>query len=168
MAYAPEVRAAVRAAYIYQRLPLGDAAAAGGVPEGTARSWMRSARQSGDDWDAARSAASLSREGQLAVASLVLEQFVLQFQATLQHLKEAPDIGPIERAEILARLSDSYTKMMSAASKVSTPISRLSVAMETIRELAKYIAAERPDALETFADLLDAFGASLAETLSRG
>lgn len=166
MAYAPEVRAAVRAAYIYQRLPLADSAAAGGVPEGTARSWMRAARNEGDDWDAARSAASLSREGQLAVASLVLEQFVLQFQATLTHLKDSTDVGPIERAEILARLSDSYTKMMSAAGKVSTPISRLGVAMETIRSLSKYIAERRPDALDTFADMLDDFGAQLAEKIN--
>jgi transposase-like protein len=166
MAYPPEVRAAVRAAYIYQRLALVDAAAAAGVPEGTARSWQRAARHSGDDWDAARSAASLSREGQLAVASLVLEQFVLQFQATLERLKGATDMGPIERAEILARLSDSYTKMMSAAGKVATPISRLGVAMETIRTLSRFIAERRPDALDTFADMLDEFGSHLAETIN--
>jgi transposase-like protein len=166
VAHAPEIKAACRAAFIYQRLPLADAAAAAGVPEGTARAWMRAARRGGDDWDAARSAASLSREGQLAVASLVLEQFVLQFQATLERLKTDVEIGAIERAEILARLSDSYTKMMSAAGKVSTPISRLSVAMETIRELARFIGRERPDALETFADLLEDFGSHLAETLN--
>jgi hypothetical protein len=166
VAYPPEVRSAVRAGYIYQRLPLVDAAAQAGVPEGTARKWAKRARAGGDDWDAARAAASLSREGQLAVASLVLEQFVLQFQATLERLRADADLGAIERAEILARLSDSYTKMMSAAGKVSTPISRLSVAMETIRELASYIGAHRPDALETFADLLDDFGAHLAETLN--
>jgi hypothetical protein len=60
------------------------------------------------------------------------------------------------------------TKMMSAAGKVATPINRLSVAMETIRTLAKWLAAERPDTLEVFAELLDAFGSHLAETLSRG
>lgn len=168
MAYPPEVRAAVRAAYIYQRLPLGDAAASAGVAEGTARAWMNRARAEGDDWDAARSAASLSREGQMAVASLVLEQFVLQFQATLDRIKAEPGLDAIERAEILARLSDSYTKMMSAAGKVATPISRLGVAMETIRTLSAFIAKERPDALDTFADLLDAFGPHLAETLNNG
>ncbi|WP_295586051.1 DUF1804 family protein [uncultured Lamprocystis sp.] len=166
MAHPPETRAAVRAAYIYQRLPLADAAATAGVAEGTARTWLRVSRQEGDDWDACRTAASLSREGQLAVASMVLEQFVLQFQSTLDGLKHSKELGPIERAEILARLSDSYTKMMSAAGKVATPINRLSVAMETIRTLAKWLAAERPDTLEVFAELLDAFGSHLAEALS--
>ncbi|WP_295451954.1 DUF1804 family protein [uncultured Thiodictyon sp.] len=167
MAYPPETRAAVRAAYIYQRLPLTDAAAAAGVAEGTARTWMRCSRQDGDDWDACRTAASLSREGQLAVASMVLEQFVLQFRSTLEGLKGNTQLGPIERAEILARLSDSYTKMMSSAAKVATPISRLAVALETLRELAKYIGAERPDSLPVFAELLEGFGARLTETLAR-
>lgn len=169
MAHPPETRAAVRAAYIYQRLTLVDAAGQAGVTDGVARAWKRSAAATGDDWDAARAAAGLSREGQLAVATAVLEDFVLLFQSSTRRLRELPpDTDPMATAEALARLSDSYTKMMSAAGKVSTPISRLSVALETLREFSKYIGTQRPDALATFADLLEGFGARLTETMSRG
>jgi hypothetical protein len=168
MAHPAEVRAAVRAAYIYQRQPLGVAAESAGVPESTARQWLRQSREAGDDWELARSAVALSREGQLAVAQAVLEGFVLQFQATLAALREAPDLAPLERAEILARLSDSYSKMMASAAKASTPISRLSVAMETLRILGRWLSAERPDLLDSYADVLDQFGPSLASELGHG
>lgn len=168
MAHPPETRAAVRAAYIYRRLPLTECAAQAGVGDGVARTWKRAAYEDGDDWDAARAAASLSREGQLAVATAVLEDFVLLFQAATRRLKDQKDLDPVQAVETLARLSDSYTKMMSAAGKVSTPISRLSVALETLRGLAAYIGTTRPDALPVYAELLEGFGATLTETLARG
>jgi hypothetical protein len=168
MAHPPETRAAVRAAYIYQRLPLPECAAQAKVSEGVVRSWKRAAYAGGDDWDAARAAAALSREGQLAVATAVLEDFVVLFRSATGRLKDGGGLDPIEGAKTLAMLADSYSKMMSAAGKVSTPINRLSVALETLRELAKYISVERPDSLAVFAELLEGFGARLTETLSRG
>lgn len=168
MAYPPEIRAAARAAYIYQRMAIKDIATQYGVAEGVVRTWRRQAEKSGDDWDSARAAAGLSREGQLAVAAAVLEDFVTFFRATIQRLRDRPDSDPLEVAQVLARLSDAYSKMMASAGKVATPISRLSVALETLRELSLYIAAERPDALPTFADLLDGFGAILTEKMARG
>jgi hypothetical protein len=168
MAHPPETRAGLRGAYIYQRLPLAEAADQYGVGHGVARAWKLAAFKAGDDWDAARAAVGLSREGQMAVATAVLEDFVMLFQAATRRLKDMQDLDPMAAVEVLARLSDSYTKMMSAAGKVATPISRLSVALETLRELAKYIGAERPDSLPVFAELLEGFGAKLTETYSRG
>lgn len=168
MAHPPEVKAAVRAAYIYQRLPLNVAAEQNGVSDAAARTWKRVAEAEGDDWDAARAAASLSREGQMAVATAVLEEFVIFFRATIEALRGRSDLDPLEVASTLSRLADSYAKMVGTAGKVSTPINRLSVALETLRELARYIQRERPDALPQFADLLEAFGSHLTEVMSRG
>ena len=54
MAHNAQTRAAARAAYIYDNLPLTQVSTAHGISLATLRSWKRNAAAQGDDWDKLR------------------------------------------------------------------------------------------------------------------
>ncbi len=165
MAHKPEIKQAARAAFAYEALTFEQISERLGVSIHTLGRWKRESKDGGDDWDRARSAARLSGQGQEAVTAAVLEDFVLLFQSTIADLKAADNIGPIEKAEAISRLTDAYNKTMSAASKSSPKLNKLAVAMETIQHLSAYIKAEYPHLVEDFADMLDGFGRKISGTL---
>ena len=114
MAHPPETSAKLRAAYVYDRLGLEAAAEKAGVSIATARRWKRDAETSGDDWERARSAARLAGDGTQTLAQLILDDYLMLHQATIEGVKTATDVPPIQRAEILSRLADAFTKTMAA------------------------------------------------------
>lgn len=160
----PERRDAVRAAYVYQRMPLEAAAKQGGVAHQTARAWKRQAKAQGDDWDRARGAARMASGGLGDLTAQVLEDFALLFGSTMEQLK-GPDINPLDRAEAMSRLSDSYVKVVKAAGNASPPLAELSVAMKVLSELSEYIRDNHPADLPRFAAILEPFGQRLAQVL---
>lgn len=160
----PERRDAVRAAYVHQRLPLEAAAKQCHVAYQTARGWKRAAAAKGDDWDKARGAARMAAGGLGDLTAQVLEDFALLFTSTLEALK-APDVGPLDRAEAMSRLSDSYVKVVKAASQASPPLAELSVAMRVLSELSAHIRDHHPQDLPRFAAILEPFGQRLAQVL---
>ena len=164
--YAQEVRDAVRGAYVFQRQPLNVAARAGGVTEPTARRWKRAAAAAGDDWDRARAAGRIAAGGLGDLTARVIEDFALLFESTIADLKAATDLGPEVVAETLARLADSYTKVVKAAGAVDPKLGRLSIALQVLDELAKFIQAEFPDDLARFSAILEPFGQRLPAVLA--
>lgn len=160
----PERRDAVRAAYVHQRMPLEAAAQQGGVAYQTARTWKRQAATQGDDWDRARGAARMAAGGLGDLTAQVLEDFAILFTATMEQLK-GPQIGPLDRAEAMSRLSDSYVKVVKAAGNASPPLAELSVAMKVLSELSTYIRDHHPADLPRFAAILEPFGQRLAQVL---
>ena len=160
----PERRDAVRAAYVHQRQPLEAAAKQGGVAYQTARTWKRQAKAQGDDWDRARSAARMASGGLGDRTAQVLEDFALLFTSTMDRLKE-PGIDPLDCAEAMSRLSDSYVKVVKAAGNASPPLAELSVAMRVLSELSDYIRDQHPADLPRFAAILEPFGQRLAKVL---
>ncbi len=164
MAYSAEMRRGVRAAYVYERLPLERAAERHGVAHTTAARWKRVAEAAGDDWDRARAAASLSGEGIRSVAQAVLEDYLLQHKATLEALRdpETP-ISPIARAEVLSRLSDSFHKTVAAHTRMSPELSRLAVAMDVMQQLAAFIREHYPQHVTGFLEVLEPFGERLTD-----
>ena len=160
----PERRDAVRAAYVHQRQPLEAAAKQGGVAYQTARGWKRQAATRGDDWDKARGAARMAAGGLGDLTAQVLEDFALLFSTTLEQLKQ-PEVGPLDRAEAMSRLSDSYVKVVKAASNASPPLAELSIAMKVLSELSVYIRDRHPEDLPRFAAILEPFGQKLAQVL---
>lgn len=162
MAHPPETISAARAAYVYEALNQDAIADRFNVPRTTIARWKRSALANGDDWDRARAAARLSGQGAEAVITAVLEDFMLMFQSTLDDVKKTGDIKPLERAEVISRLSDAFTKTVNAAAKGSPKLNKLSIAMEVLQLLVKYIQTERPDLVEQFSDVLGGFGEKLA------
>lgn len=164
MAHGPEIRAAARAAYIYEGQSLdaiGDRLKLG---IGTVARWKRQALETGDDWERARGAARLSGQGAEAVTAAVLEDFVLLFQSTLAEVKADPEIKAINKAEILSRMSDAYHKTISAAGKSNPKLNKLAVAMEVLEVLGEFVRLKHPRHGAAFAEIIEPFGAELAKT----
>lgn len=163
MAYSDEIKRNVRSAYIYQGLSLKAAADSESVPYETARHWKRKADGAGDDWDTARAAARISQGGVKALTSEIIEDFALLFQMTIEQVKNAENVRPLEKAEAISRLSDAYSKTVKAAGASNPELSRLSVAMDVIKRQAEFIKEEYPEHLDMFLEVLEPFG----EVISR-
>jgi hypothetical protein len=138
MAHAPEVRAAVRRTYVSERQPLEVAAERHSVSYNTARLWKRVAKEQGDDWDRARSAARMAAGGLGDLTTQVLEEFALLFQSTMEQIGSSEFDG-IQKAEAMSRLADAYTKTMKAAGGGDSKIAKLATAMEVLEKLVAFI-----------------------------
>lgn len=166
MAHPPETVTAVRGSYVYERLPLKAAAEKHGVSYATARTWKTRAKDNGDSWDKARAAARQAAGGLGDMTAELLEDLALLFQATVEDVRKS-DAQPLQKAEALSRMADAYTKTMRAAGAGDTQINRLTVALETIRELAKFINDRFPEQLEPFVMILEQFDAHAAEVFGK-
>lgn len=162
MAHSQEVRDAVRRSYVYERLPLEAAAEKHEVKFPTARGWKKKAKESGDDWDKARSASRMADGGLGDITNQLLEDFTLLFQSTVEDITNGQYDG-LKKAAALSQLSDAYTKTMNAATKGNPKLAKLSVAMEMLEELTKFIKQHDPDLLPAFAAILEPFGKRITE-----
>lgn len=165
MAHGPEARAAVRAAYVHQALPIEQAARQAGVPEATARRWKREARRDGDDWDRARAASYMSGQGSDLVMMQVLQSIITLTQSTLADLETA-ETDPLERVEAISRLTDAYHKTSAAIARGSPKLSRLAVAMEILERLAEFVQTHHPQHAPALLAVLEPFGAEVARAYS--
>jgi transposase-like protein len=162
MAHSPETKAQVRASYIYERLSIEDAATKHGVSKSAAQAWKRIACSEGDDWDKARAAHSLSKGGIESVNAVVLEDFMLQFKATIEAVKDG-DYDAMQKTNALAKLADSYSKITNSVAKTSPTISKLAIAMQVINLLADFIKEKYPDQLPVFVEMLQQFGQEICK-----
>ncbi|WP_299440191.1 DUF1804 family protein [uncultured Rhodospira sp.] len=163
MAHDPETRQAARSAYVFQRMSLEGAADHLDIGVATVRRWRTQAAASGDDWDRARAAASLSSEGAGTIAQLVLSDFLTLYQATVADLRDNPEIPAMDRAEALSRLSDAFTKTMNAVAKASPDLARYAVATELLRDLAGFTREHYPEHVEAMLELLEPFATHVAK-----
>lgn len=162
--HAPEKRALVRAAYVYQRQPLGGAADQADVPLGTARRWKAEAETEGDDWDKARSVASLADTGRATIVQGVIEDYLKLHQETIEQLKQVRDISPLMKAEALSRLADAFMKTMSASAKASPEMGRLAVATDVIQRLTQFVGTKFPKTAPALLEVLEPFATELAKS----
>lgn len=163
MAHPPELRAKVRASYVYERLSLEAAAEKHGVSYPTVRRWKSEAENDGDDWERGRSAARLASDGVRNVVQMMLEDYLQLHQATVEAVKGDAKLGPLAKAEVLSRLADAFTKTMAAVGKASPELSRLAVATDVLQRFAKYIAEEAPHLAEGLLEVIEPFAADLAK-----
>lgn len=163
MAYPIKKVAEARAAYIYDALNLEGVARKCNVPLSTIMRWKKSALENGDDWDRARAAARLSSEGAEAVTAAVMEDFVLLFQSTLEDVKKSKDIKPLDKAEVLSRISDAYSKTMNAVTKGNPKLDKLSFAADLLRDLVQFIQADYPQHAVAMEEVLLPFGESIGK-----
>ncbi len=159
MAYPQEIKDKVRGSYVYDRLALEDAARAHGIPYNTARTWKKKAKDRGDNWDRARQATRMVNDD---ITAAVMEDFVLLFQSTMTSLKEAQDMPALQKAEILAKLSDSYVKTMKAAGGGDPKMGKLAIALDVLNMLSEFIRKHYPEQVVPFTELLEPFGAHLS------
>lgn len=165
MAYDDSVKRKVRAKYV-QGLTLDAAAQTQDVPYNTARNWKRRAADEGDDWDVARNAKRMTKGGIEDLTGQILFDLSEQFEATIKAMREAKDLKPQAKADILLKLSDGYVKTMAAAGRGNPKLNRLAVAMDVLKELTGFIADKHPKLRGQFLDVAEAFGPVLAARFS--
>lgn len=165
MAYDAQTRHKVRAKFV-QGLPLASAAEVCKVPYNTARNWKRLAAEQGDDWDVARNAKRMTQGSVADFTGQILIDLAEQFEATIKAMREAKDLQPQAKADMLLKLSDGYVKTMAAAGRGNPKLNRLSVAMDVLKELASFVADKYPKQRTQFLDMAEAFGPVLAQRFS--
>lgn len=163
MAHDDASRREARRKYVIERQPLSMVALMVKVPESTLRRWKRAAKDAGDDWDTARAAAMVSGDGLDAAMSKLIEDYVVQHQSAIDCLNEEKDLSAAGKAKVLASLADSFNKTINSAGRVSPQISQLGVAMDVLRRLGDFIAANHPHEVDTFLAVLEPFGETLPE-----
>lgn len=151
----------MRSDYI-RGLTLKGAAEKSKVPYDTVRSWKRSAKAAGDDWDTARTAARISSGGIKTLTSQVIEDFVHLFQSTIDEIKLAEDIDPLKKAEAISRLSDAYQKTIKAAGASNPELARLAIAMDVLQRMSEFIRRNHPEMKQSLLTIIEPFGKELS------
>jgi|SRR5665213_2873320 len=162
--HAPEKRSLVRAAYVYQRQQLPAAAEQADVSLATARRWKADAETEGDDWDKARSVASLADTGRATIVQGVIEDYLKLHQSTIAQIMEARDFSPLAKAEALSRLADAFTKIMSASAKASPEMGRLAIATDVVKRLTDFVGARFPKHAAALLEVMEPFATELAKS----
>lgn len=162
MAHDPRTRQKVRAKYV-QGLPLETAAETNGISYSTARNWKRKDAEEGDDWDIARNAKRITAGGLEQFTGSILFDLAEQFEATIKAMREAKDIKPQDKANMLLKLSDAYVKAMAAAGRGNPKLNRLSVAIEVIKEFNSYVVSKFPTHRAMVIDMVEGFGPVLTK-----
>jgi hypothetical protein len=163
MAHEDAKRQAVRAAYVFDRLPLEQAATKAGVPQSTAARWKRAGRAAGDDWDKLRAANLLAGEGMENVARQMLADYVVQHKALMDIINTDPELGAAQKVDMLASLADSFNKTVAASRRVLPETDKLATALGVINKLSDFIRERFPQHAAAFVEILEPFGEVLAK-----
>lgn len=163
MAHGSEKRTQLRGLYVYQRLPMETACKKLGVPKSTGNRWKQEAATKGDDWDTARAAVALGDETFTNLGKQLLEDYLLQHQATMKLLREDKAMSPRERAETLASMSDSFNKTMNSFKRLAPELNRQAIGLDVLQRLAQFAQAKHPKTVPALLELLEPFGEELAK-----
>ncbi len=163
MAHGEDTRRAVRAAFVFDQLPLEAAAVKAGVPSGTAKRWIREARAAGDDWERARSAQMIAGGGLEDVVRQTLAVVVQQVQATVEIINQSPDMDAATKVQMLVSLADAYNKLMSASRRLMPETDALALRLDTVKRLGEFIRSKHPRHAAAFSELLEPFAVELAQ-----
>jgi hypothetical protein len=163
MAHAIEKRQQLRSLFIHQRLPMETACKKVGVPKSTGNRWKHEAAAQGDDWDTSRSAVALGDENFTSLAKELLEDYLLQHQATMKLLRDDKKLSARDRSETLASLSDSFNKTMNSFKRLAPDLNRQAVGLDVLRRLAAFAQAKYPKHVPALLALLEPFGEELAK-----
>ena len=112
MASDADTRRKARSDYVYRRMQIATVALTLNISQATIGRWKKAAKEAGDDWDMARSAATIAGEGLDTVVSSVTEDFVLLAQALLDEVKGIAvtrfTSRDVVRHPLVARIVDAY------------------------------------------------------------
>lgn len=162
MAHATEKRTQLRGLYVYQRLAMEAACKKLKVPKSTGNRWKQEAAAKGDDWDTARAAMSLGDENFTNLSKQLLEDYLLQHQATMTMLREDKKLSAMQRAETLASMSDSFNKTMNSFKRLAPDLNRQAIGLDVLQRLAQFAQAKYPKHVPALVALLEPFGEELA------
>lgn len=167
MAYSKETRTKARSLYVHSRYAMPAIAVALDVSQATIGRWKGDAARQGDDWDIARSAATMAGEGFDKLVSDAVEGFTIMFQATMEQIQQAVDMQPADKAKMMASLADSFNKMINSAGRASPNLSKLGIATEVLQHLAEFVREQFPGHQEAFLEILEPFGLELAKAYAQ-
>jgi hypothetical protein len=163
MAHPQESRTQLRGLYVFQRLPMEAACAKLGVPRGTANRWKREAADKGDDWDMARTAVAMGDDTFKNLSARLLEDYLVQHQATMDLLRDATEMSARDRAETLASMSDSFNKTMASFKRLNPELNKQAVQLDLLQRFASFAQARYPQHLSALVEMLEPFGEELAK-----
>ena len=78
-------------------------------------------------------------------------------------LREAKDMGPMQRAETLASMSDSFNKTMASFKRLSPELNKQAIQLDVLQRLVSFAQARFPQHLTAMVELLEPFGEELAK-----
>ena len=163
MAHGSEKRTQLRGLYVYQRLPMETACKKVGIPRSTANRWKSEAEAAGDDWDSVRAAVALGDDNFASLSKKLLEDYLVQHQATMDMLREATNLSARERAETLASMSDSFNKTMASFKRLAPELNKQAVQLDVLQRFASFTQARYPQHLGALVEMLEPFGEELAK-----
>lgn len=163
MAHPTERRTQLRGLYVYKRLSIEAACKALDIAKSTAVRWKAEARDRGDDWDNARAAIALGDENFTQLSRQLLEDYLVQHQATMEALRGDKDMSPAQRASVLASAADSFNKTMASFKKLAPELNRHAIALDTLQRLAAFSQQRYPQHVPALLEMLEPFGEELAK-----
>lgn len=159
--YSNALRNEVRATYVHGNLSFAQIGEKLNLPLRTLYRYKAQAREKGDDWEDARLSALISGMGYQAAVSQVLEGLLRQSQCVMQAITDDNTLSSEKKMTMLAQLAFSMNMARKSAEGLNPKINKLSVALEILNLLTRYIRDHHPEHVATFLDILQPFGADL-------
>lgn len=166
MASDQDVRRKARSDYIYRRMTMATIALTHNVSQATVGRWKKAAKEGGDDWDMARSAATIAGEGLDTVVSSVTEDFVLLAQALLDEVKSNPELTIDQKIKHMVSLGDAMVKVTASAGKLAPKISELGVAQSVVQHLIAFVQEHFPQHISVVQEIIVPFGDRIANAFA--
>lgn len=166
MAFDGDQRRKARADYVYRRMSLSTIALTLNVAQTTIGRWKKAAKEDGDDWDMARSAAVIAGEGLDTVVSSVVEDFVIMAQALLDEVKNNKDLSIDQKIKHMVALGDAMVKVTASAGKLAPKISELGVAQSVVQHLIAFVQEQFPQHISVVQEILVPFGDRIASAFT--
>lgn len=116
-----------------------------------------------EDRYSVRAAMALGDDNFASLSKKLLEDYLVQHQATMDLLREAKDMGPMQRAETLASMSDSFNKTMASFKRLSPELNKQAIQLDVLQRLVSFAQARFPQHLTAMVELLEPFGEELAK-----
>jgi hypothetical protein len=163
MAHASEKRTQLRGLYVYQRMAMETACKKVGIPRSTANRWKQEAADKGDDWETVRAAVALGDDNFSTLSKKLLEDYLVQHQATMDQLRDSKDMSARDRADTLASMSDSFNKTMASFKRLSPELNKQAIQLDVLQRLVTFAQGRYPQHLTAMVELLEPFGEELAK-----
>jgi hypothetical protein len=166
MAKGADVRAKLRKHYVFDRLSLEQAATLADVSYSTAKRWRDAAAAEGDDWERVRTASTLAGGDIEQLSRQILTEMLIQFEATLELIKNDAEMPALQRVDLLASLMDNIHKSMAAMKKFLPEANTTAAGMAAIRGLVEFVQDRFPQHGAALLEILEPFGEVLPKILA--
>lgn len=166
MANDQDTRRKARSDYVYRRMQIATIALTLNISQATIGRWKKAAKEAGDDWDMARSAATIAGEGLDTVVSSVTEDFVLLAQALLDEVKGNKELTLDQKIKHMVALGDAMVKVTASAGKLAPKISELGVAQSVVEHLISFVQEQFPQHISVVQEILVPFGDRIASAFA--